>query len=366
MKSYIQCRGKYFYVRLVVPLKLRKHFNKRELKLSLNTTDFDVAQVKAQEFINKWKFQFRKLKNPMSENIIDNNLSCIEPGSETSFLLFKETFFKHWKVNDQTKQMANTVLEKIALVLPTIESVDRSLVKKIVQNDLKAPKTKQRNYGFAHKYWEYLKEVEVIPFSSHNPFSKLGINIKIATEKRKAFSNNEINEIYTFAKIKDEALSSLILLAFHTGARIEELCQLKPSDIIQEDGYSCIKVKDLSNLTGNRIIPIHPNIQSLIGKMLSQRNDGYLLAVQAKNRFGKRSNALGKRFTRLKQELGFGPEHTFNSIRKTVISIFESNLIKGDLIKDIIGRVGGIKISGVRSSKYSVKTKFEVIEKIKI
>ena len=39
------------------------------------------------------------------------------------------------------------------------------------------------------------------------------------------------------------------------------------------------------------------------------------------NQHGERSAAVGKRFGRLKAEMGFGPEHVFHSIRKTAATM---------------------------------------------
>jgi len=406
MMSYIQLRGNCYYARLSVPKELRNHFNKRELKQSLNTSDVNIAKPKAMQLVSHWKYQFEALKGspeaheqlasqirvePVDETKTDPNTGMtakdyyidhvaehhvmdekqkdfhdIALGKKTPFLLYKESFFNQWQVNEKTKQMADTVLKRVCAIFPTIESVKRALVMKMVQEDTSAPKTKQRNYGFIHKYWEYLKDIEAISFTSENPFSKLKINAKKNTSPRKEFSVDEIKRLYKSAKERnDEELADLIFFAIHTGARIEELCQLKIIDVIQVDGYSCIQIKDAKTSAGNRTIPIHSSLRSLIAKMMNQRNDGYLIAMQNKNKFGKRSNALSKRFTRLKQDLGFTPEYVFHSIRKTVVTIFENNAINEGIAADIVGHEKNTMTYGLYSGGNSAKSKFEAIEKIK-
>ena len=62
MITYIQLRGNCYYVRLSVPKELRSHFNKREFKQTLNTSDVNIAKPKAMQLISHWKYQFEALK----------------------------------------------------------------------------------------------------------------------------------------------------------------------------------------------------------------------------------------------------------------------------------------------------------------
>ena len=57
----------------------------------------------------------------------------------------------------------------------------------------------------------------------------------------------------------------------------------------------------------------------------------------AKNKYGERSQPLGKRFGRLKTELGFDGRFVFHSIRKTVAHLFETAECPPGVAKDIIG-----------------------------
>jgi integrase len=53
-----------------------------------------------------------------------------------------------------------------------------------------------------------------------------------------------------------------------------------------------------------------------VARLIEISKDGYLLSGLTFNKFGDRSNAVGKRFGRLKQRLGYGPDHVFHSLRK--------------------------------------------------
>lgn len=65
-----------------------------------------------------------------------------------------------------------------------------------------------------------------------------------------------------------------------------------------------------------RTVPIHGHIKQPVARLIEISKDGYLLSGLTFNKFGDRSNAVGKRFGRLKQRLGYGPDHVFHSLRK--------------------------------------------------
>jgi integrase len=76
-----------------------------------------------------------------------------------------------------------------------------------------------------------------------------------------------------------------------------------------------------------------PTVRRLIGK----RHEGYVLADLKPNKFGDRSNAIGKRFGRLKTAAGFGNSHVFHSIRKTVVTLLENGGVSENVAADIVG-----------------------------
>jgi len=53
---------------------------------------------------------------------------------------------------------------------------------------------------------------------------------------------------------------------------------------------------------------------------------------------GDRSNAIGRRFGRINTKVGFGPEHVFHSIRKTVVTILESASVPENIVADIVAQ----------------------------
>ena len=154
-------------------------------------------------------------------------------------------------------------------------------------------------------YWTYLLSIEAAP-EEERVFEKLSVpkpgkNGK--ADERVPFTPDEVAKLLKAAHAdNDEELASLIDLARYTGARIEELCAL-PIDRVGKD---YIEIADAKTAAGWRQVPIHSKLKRTVARLVGQRKDGYLLAGLVPNKYGDRSNAIGKRFGRLKTALGFG------------------------------------------------------------
>lgn len=127
------------------------------------------------------------------------------------------------------------------------------------------------------------------------------------------FSDAQIDLILSSINSND-TLSVICKLALYTGARIEELCDLK---VQPNDGL--LRIDGTKTEMARRIIPVHPKIQELINTLITDSTDGWLLQGLAPDKYGQRSGAIGKRFGRLKKKLGFSDRHRFHSFRATFL-----------------------------------------------
>jgi len=107
---------------------------------------------------------------------------------------------------------------------------------------------------------------------------------------------------------------------------------------------------------GIRVVPIHPELAQTMARLIADSEDGYVLSGLAVTKYGNRGDALGKRFTRLSRELGFGARHVFHSLRGTVITMLERADVPEGTVQDIIGH----ERSTLTGSTYSGKTTFEM------
>lgn len=214
-----------------------------------------------------------------------------------------------------------------------------------------AVKTQQRYLSTARGYWEWLSDEEILS-SGVNPFLGLTLAKAKASEtkansktSRKPFSQGDLRRLLEAAIEKDREVAQLIWLGMWTGARIEELCSLQLAEVFDEH----IAIKDAKTQAGEREIPIHPALQPLVQSLRSRSHDGYLLSGLSPNKYGDRSNAVGKRFGRLKQSLGYGPEYVFHSIRKSAITEMENLGVP----ENVAARIHGHKLQTMSYGHYS-------------
>ena len=84
----------------------------------------------------------------------------------------------------------------------------------------------------------------------------------------------------------------------YTGAKIEELCTIKVSDVTEDT----IKIND----SKASAIPIHHHIRPVIERLKSNSTDGYLMSGLTFDKYMDRSGAMCKRFGKLKTSAGLG------------------------------------------------------------
>lgn len=211
-------------------------------------------------------------------------------------------------------------------------------------------------------YWNFLSELNHTQFNANNnPFKNQRIRGGRQALQRRAFEANDVSALYLAALSSgDVSLAQCIKVAAYTGARIEEICQLKVSDL----SVDSISISDSKTTAGIRVIPIHSALTSLIKGALIEPSETYLVHTVSRNKYGKRSDPLTKRFSRLKTKLGFNGQYVFHSIRKTFITLLErADVIEG-IASDIVGHEKKTMTYGLYSQGASLSQKIEAIEKV--
>jgi integrase len=195
-------------------------------------------------------------------------------------------------------------------------------------------------------YWEWMQSHDIIP-AEQRPFWGRKVNdgrtsAKAADDKRDRFAPADVERLWEAAEAKGDAmLAAAIRIAAYSGMRREGICTLRV-DSIQRDPDTDREFMHVSEKTaaGVRDVPIHPAIRELLTKLSNKPDTGsYLIHSSDHNKYGKRGDAVGKRFTRLKQELGFDDRHVFHSIRKTVAHLLETAECPEGVAQDIVGHV---------------------------
>lgn len=231
-------------------------------------------------------------------------------------------------------------------------------------------KTKKQHLFAGNSFWKYALRKDSQFKEQHkeqaNPFEKHNFEENRGAKKneRKAFTVEDIRRLYEASK--NQNLSDLIAMGAYTGARIEEICRLKIDDIVREDGIDCFYIKDGKTENAERIVPIHKTLKPIVKRLIKDSEDQFLIPVSGRNKYGNRSDSLGKQFGRLKKSLGYGPEFVFHSLRKSFITLLQNNDVPGLTIASIVGHETGTITFDVYSAGPNAKQKLKAISSLKI
>jgi integrase len=218
-----------------------------------------------------------------------------------------------------------------------------------------------------------LQDIGVYAESAVSPFKvpraykaskKAKANAKRKSESWIPFLPAELESIYDVAVEKeDDDLVHLIKIGAYSGARIEELCSLKIEHLNFEQ--KTMTIVDAKTDAGNRIVPIHTRIFSLVKKLSKESGNEFLFSKLTANKYEDRSNAIGKRFGRIKKDLGFSKKHVFHSIRKTFTTALEQAGVPESITADIVGHDKQTMTYGVYSGGSSLEQKRKAVAKVK-
>lgn len=371
--------------RYQIPLHYRHLFgDRREIKRSLKTSDKAEATIKALEL----EIQVRKTiltpvastsleKHPSTSIISQVNTSSIKEISSHEVL---ERFCRYKAEHISSK--AVTMLEaKCKIVL---ELVGKPYLRSIRRSDAEEVASLLRNYPTnlkKHKQFKSLSGHDAIvlnkglglptlsdesvkdycqkmsgffgwcqlnEFTDINPFKDIRFKkTRRDSEAKCAYTHTDLEKIFgAIARTKHQHKHPyyfwLPLLAYFTGARLNELCQLYKADIYQVDGIWLIHIDDrfkeqkLKNQTSRRIVPIHDQLiaQGFIEYVKSVQHERVFPELKAsRDGFG---SAASKWFGRFKTKLGFYKGHDFHSFRHTVATQFKrqniSHIAAGELL----------------------------------
>ena len=170
-------------------------------------------------------------------------------------------------------------------------------------------------------------------------------------------------------------------MGIYTGARLNELAQLKLSDIQQKDGIWCFDINDnvdddaearkrLKNKASKRLVPIHSHlldwgILDYIEVLKEQGREQVFpeLKYEVKHGYGRN---LSRWFNgRFLVKLGIKTRRlVFHSLRHTVATELSRMDVEEGLIKDLIGHTQDGELQVTYHKGYLTKQRKAAIEKI--
>ena len=402
MPKYLQKRRRQWYAILEIPKTLRQQFGRPRFVQSLETESLSVAEKKVLPVIVGWRRQIdlargadigtddellatvmRVRRDTQRAKVDGRELAELQMAQEEFAMmealgpnndysgddtLFNAVSIAHGKthllrehieeflssrdVAPKTTDMQRRDLGLFAKKFQYAHDATRLKVIDWVNVTLGAERnlslgTRSRMISAARVYWDYLEKNKglTLPSPLHKvlpPKPKKKTKAMIEAQ-RKAFRVSDYHKL--LASCADDTLKDLITLAAYTGCRIEELCILKLENVSDDK----VEIVDAKSEAGWRTIPIHHHIAQTVTRLVATSTDGYLLSGLTFNKYGNRSNAIGKSFGRLKKQVGYGESYVFHSFRKG----FATQLENANIPVNVSARLMGHEVQGQTFGNYS-------------
>lgn len=389
--NHLELRYRTYFAVLYIPKDVQVALGKSKFFETTGTGDFKVAQSIASMKVIKWKAEIAnarsKSDDPVINSAIELNRILKNKSSPTHLVkevieeetqriqheqgdLHSETFrsiaigeskvlkefLPSWKKYQQDRGLSAKNIDQMygdiemmtgfipTTNLMTYEKIHPT-IKHIAQKSKLTASSVNRIIKSNRNFYKYLQTIEIIPEQLICPFivpnefkiSKKPNSKSIhKTGSWKEFEDYEVVNLYHEAIARsEETLAQLIKIAAYTGARIEEICSLKKAQVnLQKNSFQIINAKTDA---GNRVLPIHKELKNDLKILLNNDVDEYVIPQLTFNKYGDRSNAIGKKFGRLKKLLGYGDRYVFHSIRKTVTTQLENAKVPQNITSDILG-----------------------------
>jgi len=218
-------------------------------------------------------------------------------------------------------------------------------------------------------------------YIEQNPLAGMKVMAGAAKDARLSFDRSDLLVLLNLDTLRQEARKHpwrfwLPLLARFTGARLEELCQLHTTNVIEVQGVPCIQIDDshdgqkLKNQSSRRTLPIHPALITIGLREYVESigaNGATRLFPDLEPTRGKYGHAPSKWFSRYKTKMGItDPRKTFHSFRHTFIDDLREAGVQDSLIKQMVGHEDGSVTFGVYGSRLQVTAMRQALNAIEI
>lgn len=171
-----------------------------------------------------------------------------------------------------------------------------------------------------------------------NPAAKTSPKREVSGQKRRSFSNNDLNVIFnpsTYCNYSKNAADYWVpLVCLFSGARIEEIAQLHLDDVRYEENIPIIEIepnsdaanaadaKRVKNQSSARVFPIHEYlVKGGLMDFVRERHttgDTRLFSELDRNKIGRLAREVSRHFMRYIRSVGVSdPKKVFHSFRHT-------------------------------------------------
>ncbi len=414
--QHLELRHRTYFALLTIPKDVQHIIGKKRFFKTTGTSDLRIAQAKADLFVVKWKAEIANARQRSEDPILNSALELNKmlkstPSHMVLDVIDEETnrlrdevddltadtfelvatgkskvldsYIPEWEKHQLTRIEEKTVsqmrsdLTLLTEYIPTTNLIETkncdAWILAIAESNNYKSASVTRVIGSCNNFYRYLQDMGVFSESTPSPF-KVPKRYKRSKKpnakeinKRGSwvpFKKSELEKIHSTATSKEDAdLVDLICIAAYTGARIEEICSLKKNCVDLTSKF--LAIEDAKTEAGNREVPIHSSILKVLKRLIRDSTNDYVFCNLTPNKFQDRSNAIGKRFGRLKKELGFGKHHVFHSIRKTFTTELERAGVSENIAADIVGHEKKTMTYGLYSGGASLDQKRKAVSKVK-
>ena len=390
--TYLFRRGDTFYYRAKVPKDLKDQVNRREVWISLRTSDrlkaeLRLAETHAQQ-LRTYDCLREGLPAPEWGNFVTKTaLKPLKTASGASIDDLLRYWVKQTQRRPRTLMDANTAVRRLKAVVGdlTPAQIDKrkavTFKDSLIQEGL-AYATTSKNLGLIKSMFEIARSNELI---HENPFKEVKLVKPSRMEKaRVSFTSEEIERIFSSPVFKQgfrpkggagEAAVWLPLIAYMTGMRLEEIGQLTKDDIKRHEDmwyfnldHAPHKGQVLKNHSSRRQIPIHSRLIELGFLKLVDESTGRLFPELSSAGCRQLTASWSQWFGRyLRQVIGIAdPRKTFHSFRHTFKDLCREAGISKDLHDRLTGHTSQDVGDGYGSGTYPLRPLALAINQITI
>lgn len=178
--------------------------------------------------------------------------------------------------------------------------------------------------------------------------------------QREIFSSEDLKKIFSSQEYQEKSFNAdykywVPLIGYHTGMRLEEICQLYLSDIQQEDGIWFFNLtqnedKHLKTAAAMRKVPIHPDLIENYHfldfvEQQKKQNCGRLFP-ELKKQSGRYSHYASRWFGKYLKDIGVKTDDNFkdfHSFRHTFTHMCKLADVEEYKVKEVVGHETGTK-----------------------
>ncbi|WP_342627179.1 tyrosine-type recombinase/integrase [Nguyenibacter vanlangensis] len=191
---------------------------------------------------------------------------------------------------------------------------------------------------------------------------------------------------WTYRDIYKATFAHLVGIAAYSGMRLEEICRLRPQDVVEFEGVKCFHVREHTDPepwspkseAGSRLVPVHSVLRrqefGLMERIRNVERGGHDYIFGDLSPEGPRSSrgyVFSREFSKFKKRAGIPPNTRFHSFRHTVSTQLQNQEVTirplwidallghegaADGRKKSIGEINYTKRIGVRNLGKAVET----------